>query len=672
MGTELFNKTNVESKIKELEDSFKILAEKFDEATTLLTENLTSPDNALYGRAADKILKTWEENAASLKDFINIFENWSAMVVTIGTNYATFEGDTATVNGLDEINETAWNNRTTAFMTTAGAAAMASSSEKNIQSMVDNNGISYNQTKTLEDGKYVTKKDYGDYYTISKYNPETGKYETTYYKKVNDDEYEKLDITEEEFNTLIFASVFASQTVTTNNVDSTWRKNYFSLSEEERKNISLDEYKEGLEEPGVYRDSDGNIVIVKKNENDDIITEVYNKDGKIEVSLTENKPEIIDNEDSAQAESEAISGESSDDLVEGIENDKKTENDSEKSLSDSIELAADKTTETGESKNLTDEANQLFNEAKHLNQTGTENSSDGNVEILNESNEQNQTGTETDALSLSEATSNYQISSEGRSANQMYDDAVDLGNALDTEIGYLNEYENSLKVGKSALEKNRNNLSDEDYTSLMNEYDERINNVREQKNARVDLRNQISTATVDKIGMKDGTLKDARDFGNNDILAATEEVTKINNSAKNLESLNSISNENIYNNSGELVSSKNACSLSAIKASADYGNYGESIKNVAYKEDSISDLTLRAAFASSTDAQELTSKPGVYLFNVSDFLNSGSSEVNSQYGSQYVISELDNISSGANGYEAVYDSNTGLYYTYDEYLKLSK
>ena len=70
---------------------------------------------------------------------------------------------------------------------------------------------------------------------------------------------------------------------------------------------------------------------------------------------------------------------------------------------------------------------------------------------------------------------------------------------------------------------------------------------------------------------------------------------------------------------------------------------------------------------SNSNVKELDSAPGVYLFNTSDYLYNDST-MGAPNGGTAGVPETTYLSYGnLDGFDSVYDSNTGKFYTYDEY-----
>ena len=198
MATEIFDATQVSSKMTTIQGKFEEIGNTLNTANESVARELSSPNEALYGEAATKILGTWDENSSSLKDFINIFDNWSSLVVAIGSKYAQLENETFKVSDedLETISGAAKANRTTSLKTEGGIAGFTAANSNQKRGNYDQYGISTSTELTLDNGKIIRTDTYGEdgVYKELKYNPETGEYEWKYYDK------NRNEISEEEFN----------------------------------------------------------------------------------------------------------------------------------------------------------------------------------------------------------------------------------------------------------------------------------------------------------------------------------------------------------------------------------------------------------------------------------------------------------------------------------------
>lgn len=157
-----FNYSNVQGKMSEVNGHFQTIANNLDSASENMTTYLSSPDGALYGQSATKILGTWDENASSLKNFMGVYDNWSQMVVDIGNQFATLEENTYKVKDADasKVRTAATNNRTTSLKTDGGIAGFATANKDKTRSGVDANGVPYEVTRELINGQIVESHKY--------------------------------------------------------------------------------------------------------------------------------------------------------------------------------------------------------------------------------------------------------------------------------------------------------------------------------------------------------------------------------------------------------------------------------------------------------------------------------------------------------------------------------
>ncbi len=264
----------------------------------------------------------------------------------------------------------------------------------------------------------------------------------------------------------------------------------------------------------------------------------------------------------------------------------------------------------------------------------------------------------------------YTVATEGRTAAQMYQDACDLKNEVYVEIEYLSDYQRDLEYARSALELNKDSMDSATYNELMEEYNLRISTCETELLKRSNLYNDLNTVTADNFGATDGALKDAQDWGSNDLFVAKETLFTINENASLLTPISSISSET--NGIGENAEQTNALSISAVYSSDmnDYGAYSENIDSIStYGNCSVSNLTLRSAYAAAgKNVIELNTLPGVYLFNTKDYLLNPEIQNMPPMGGVTSIPESTLLSySTFQGMDSVYDSNTGKFYTYDQW-----
>lgn len=273
----------------------------------------------------------------------------------------------------------------------------------------------------------------------------------------------------------------------------------------------------------------------------------------------------------------------------------------------------------------------------------------------------------------------YQVNTEGN-ANQMYTEACDLKKELHVEKEYLTGYKMDLESSRKQLDLAYQNgkVSQEDYDKLSKQYDEKISVCASEIEKREGIYTTLEEITKNNFGTKDGVLKDARDFGANDVTTAQESLVKVNEQAATLTNVSEISKE--MNGDGTV---KNAFALTDSSAPnhinyedsyapsvVNYGKYNANLADVVVNEKmSVSNLTFSSAYAAAQyEKLELDNAPGVYLFNTAQYLQEGNA-VRPKDG--IGLSEHNFLSNATyKGYDSVYDSNTGNFYTYDEYSSL--
>ena len=105
MGTgELFKHDVVKTVMGRIGDDFTNLSDLLKETNELVTTALGSPDKAVYGRAGNKILATWDENCSTLNSFMSIYDSWSTMAVSMAKEFTKFDEGVAMVSDKDAAN----------------------------------------------------------------------------------------------------------------------------------------------------------------------------------------------------------------------------------------------------------------------------------------------------------------------------------------------------------------------------------------------------------------------------------------------------------------------------------------------------------------------------------------------------------------------------------------
>lgn len=174
-GTERFNKDGVQSTMNTIGTIFQEISDTYAEADKQMVSMLTTPDGAIYGEGATKVLSAWDENSGTLEDFMNTFDNWAALVSGMANEFTNLEEGTYKVKDSspyteDDIANRARDFHTTALKTKAGITAFNTAQsdyyeknkDKDYLQSYDNNGIAYTSVRRLENGKIVETKVYKD------------------------------------------------------------------------------------------------------------------------------------------------------------------------------------------------------------------------------------------------------------------------------------------------------------------------------------------------------------------------------------------------------------------------------------------------------------------------------------------------------------------------------
>ncbi len=155
--TELFNKDGVIAAMNKMGDIFSNIAKTYNDTSVDITTALSSPNQAMWGSGADKLLSAWDSNAPLLDDFMNTFENWSALVTGTVNKFGNLETETALVKDLDieNIAKVAEQYRSSWFKTDAAKKTYIGGS----YTMTGEDGTEYTINKSLENGLTKTYTD---------------------------------------------------------------------------------------------------------------------------------------------------------------------------------------------------------------------------------------------------------------------------------------------------------------------------------------------------------------------------------------------------------------------------------------------------------------------------------------------------------------------------------
>ena len=151
--TQMFNKDGVIKALNEVGESFSDISEIYHDASTNITTSLSSPDEAMWGEGADKILSAWDANSPVLDEFMKTFENWSALVSGTVNKFGNLETETALVKDSDaeDLATIASQYKSSWFKTDAAKKAYKGGTYTEI----GEDGTEYTVTKDLKNG--ITK-----------------------------------------------------------------------------------------------------------------------------------------------------------------------------------------------------------------------------------------------------------------------------------------------------------------------------------------------------------------------------------------------------------------------------------------------------------------------------------------------------------------------------------
>lgn len=192
--TQYFNKDEVSASMNKIGGMFEDISTVYTSTDQQMAAKLTTPDGAMYGAGATKILSAWDENSGTLDDFMNTFENWSAMVSGMANQFTNLQEGTYLVKDADveKISASAVANRTTALKTAIGSSSYNAAqtdyrNKHNEFKDIDENGIHYQSFKQVENGRIVETKVFEDdngnlYAEVTHWDNEKGEYVTEYFE----------------------------------------------------------------------------------------------------------------------------------------------------------------------------------------------------------------------------------------------------------------------------------------------------------------------------------------------------------------------------------------------------------------------------------------------------------------------------------------------------------
>lgn len=156
-NTQAFNKDGVIRAMENIGNKFSDVASAYTKASTEMTRALSSPDEAMWGEGADRLLSSWNNNAPIIDEFMKTFENWSALIAATINKFGNLETETALVDdaSVKDLATISKEHRSTWFKTDAAKKAYKGGS----YTETGEDGTTYTIHKSLADGLTKTYKD---------------------------------------------------------------------------------------------------------------------------------------------------------------------------------------------------------------------------------------------------------------------------------------------------------------------------------------------------------------------------------------------------------------------------------------------------------------------------------------------------------------------------------
>ena len=312
-----------------------------------------------------------------------------------------------------------------------------------------------------------------------------------------------------------------------------------------------------------------------------------------------------------------------------------------------------------------------------------DNTTDGgeNKTTDKEDNKDPKNANPTDAEAEKTNNGEYAIDTDGKDADAIYDQAKDLQTNLTEEMNYLSDYEKNIYNDIDILNSYHNSgkISDETYNSLKADYEAKLAVVQSEYQKRSDCATQLNALTINNFGTHDGALKDAAD--GNDTQAAQNAVYGLNDSTSKMRPLSEIAQEKQADGSVR-------CVAYAASDGTGMGKYQNNFTSIYDNTDEngstfVPTSTMKAAYEVASNngtAHETAANSGVYIYSSKDyFMNNpdgispsatGGSGTGKHSEFDIVIDGIGTSGLNTNEYgDTVYDSNTGMYYSYDDWYR---
>ena len=271
----------------------------------------------------------------------------------------------------------------------------------------------------------------------------------------------------------------------------------------------------------------------------------------------------------------------------------------------------------------------------------------------------------------------YVIDTSGN-ADDIYNSACNLRDEISIELDYLQEklYELDYNLGTLEQWHEAGKISDETYNSLKEEYETMKSKVEYEREQRQHYYDDLLAATKNNFGTHDGILKDARDFGNDDVETARNVANELNRRASLLKPLSELATITYEDGTTRVVSPIYPGRLKGVDEVYS-GNLSGIVGDSSKPSTIISDTTMKAAHEVAQSSNQVHTDPTgqIEIFSTSEYVLNTPDGRESQFNStNYLISEFDTLQANeAVGNtlpygDTIYDKNEGKYYSVAEYL----
>ena len=254
-------------------------------------------------------------------------------------------------------------------------------------------------------------------------------------------------------------------------------------------------------------------------------------------------------------------------------------------------------------------------------------------------------------------------------------------NYIGVELEYLNDRVAELNYNLNTLEQWHNTttkdgkpmIDDETYNRLKTEYETVKAKAESERDKRQHYYDELYNATRNRIGTHDGDLKDARDFGKNDVETAKSIAEELNHRAATLTPLSELATVDNGDGTTRVASPMYPARVSSVDEA-----YQDNISSIAADSSRpmtpISNTTMEAAHSVAASSGTVTTIGDIEIFSTSEYVMNPPNSNGPQIGTHYLVSEYDALQANeavgvTSPYgDTVYDKSEGRYYSLAEYI----